>query len=136
MQFYLGTYTGTGTDSDPFRPVGTDSIVGWSSIDLRVNSTVVTGRCLLALPDGSANPSGAVQLGTNLDASLTNQQTNTINSALGVSLPTGLTRRQAIVRLLTVDGAGRWGTVRPELVAGARRLRIYLGGLAVHDVAA
>lgn len=136
MQFYVGTWVGNGT-TDEFRPRGTDGIVGsWSCVDLRPDASIATGRCLLALPDGAPDPAQAFALGTDLDAPFTAPQIAQINSALGVTLPAGATRRSAIVDLLTVWGGavGKWKKLVPTLQPGGlRRVQLFLGNQAITD---
>ena len=49
MFHYLAPYVGIGTDDDAFRPRGSEQ-PGWKTIDLRADSTILTGRAIMAVP--------------------------------------------------------------------------------------
>lgn len=55
-------FQGAGTDDNPYRPLGVDSIIGWSIIDFRPDSTVVDGFCIAAYPDDAKLPKTALQI--------------------------------------------------------------------------
>lgn len=125
MHFYLAPYTGDGTPMDnPFTPRGSDQ-PGWSAIDLRRDSSVVTGRCLVAVPvrddtigqylgDAPDEVSAAVK--------------SLVENRLGITLEA--TRPRGIIaELLMVHGrtdGTRWKPLRPSRVR--RQYEIHLGG--------
>ena len=126
MPYYLAPYIGTGTNSDPFRPRGSDQ-AGWGAIDLRADFAQVTGRCLLWLPVPDAD-FALTELATVPTESLSVPRRQGLESVLGVTLTQ--TRFQQIVEelLLTharADGT-RWKPLRPMRDG---LYRIYLGGL-------
>lgn len=108
MRLYLGTFIGTGTDLDPFRP----SVDGdFSIIDLRADVTQQAGRCLVATPVALPSvPTGWRDLGEDLDAALNAPTRNFLGNALGLTVE-AVTPRAILAELLLlharVDGT-RW----------------------------
>ena len=124
MFHYLAPYVGVGTDDDPFRPRGSEQ-PGWSAIDLRANSTVLTGRALMAV--SVRDDTIGAYLGDAPDEISAAIKT-AIESRFGITL--SATRlRQIIPELLIAhareDGT-RWRPLRAEING---MFRIYLGGL-------
>lgn len=128
--FYLGSYIGTGSVRDPFRALGSEQ-AGSSAIDLRPDSSVVTGRCLVAVPvrdDTIGN-----YLGDDPSRAIPAPIKRRVETALGVTLSAS-SIRDAIAELLMDHGrtdGTRWKPLRPERTTN--RYRIYLGGL-LYDV--
>lgn len=123
MPVYLSRYTGTGADTDPFRPEGA-TVGGWASIDLRPDPTSSTGWCILRTPTGVSTSNRVILLGE-LDDPLTGQQRATLANRLGVVLDSSkcATVRDAICHLLLDVGDDgddtKWNRLRGD--------RIWLG---------
>lgn len=128
MPIYLSEYIGSGTLTDPCRPVGSDQ-PGWSAIDLRADGGATRdgnglNACLLSLPAADADP-----------------RLYQLASGKGEDLPllvrAGLARRlnativytrldDLIAELLLRPPGHAW---RPLRDRADRQLAIYLGGL-------
>lgn len=124
--FYLGSYVGTGAGLDPFRPRGSDQ-PGWSAIDLRPDGSLVTGRCLVAVP--VRDDTIGDYLGDDLARAIPAPIKRRLENALGITLSDS-TIRGAVAEILMVHGrtdGTRWKPLRPERTT--RRYRIYLGGV-------
>jgi hypothetical protein len=128
VTFWLTRYIGSGTEADPFRPMGADELGDWSAIDLRPDSSVVTGSALLQGAGPLAVQAGRVSLGDDPDA-VSPAVKSAIESRLGITLADSRLRR--IVRSLLVEHASppgdktRWNPLQRE----GNRYRIWLGGL-------
>lgn len=125
MPYYLAPYIGAGTRPDPFRPRGS-SQPRWSAIDLRPDSSQITGRCLLFLPVHDPYPT-LERLADTPQEFLGDSIRNRLQNALSLTL--GQTRFDHMVEeLLTLharlDGT-RWKPLRPGVNS---LMRIYLGG--------
>lgn len=119
-------YIGNGTDSNPFRPLGSDDQSGWGAIDLRPDSTKQAGFALVAFP-------AAVSHGDKLSDEGKGRMPAAVKRALGNRLGLTLEKDQfdeAVYELLVFhadpQGKDRWKPLVPEL--GGKQ-RIYLGGL-------
>lgn len=91
--------------SGPFLELRTNlsSPVGWNITLAMAPIPVLPGNVSL-LVDLDA-PGG-------LDANVPNVIRNRVNNALGTNLTGTITWRQMIVALMTVEGSGKWGTLR------------------------
>ncbi len=133
MAFYLSRFTGTGDEENPFRPIAADAAEAaggrWAMVDMRANPTqAAVGRALVWTSVVlSPVPTGVNLIAAGPDDTLSSPVRNAISTALGVSLPTGMTFRQAMRRLLTseakLDGT-RWA---PLVADSSGQLRIFLG---------
>lgn len=124
--FYLGSYVGTGTGLDPFRPRGSDQ-PGASAIDLRPDGSLVTGRCLVAVP--IRDDTIGEYLGDDPVRAIPAPIKRRLESALGITL-TASVIRDAIAEILMVHGrtdGTRWKPLRPSRLRN--RYEIWLGGL-------
>lgn len=132
MPFYASRFTGSGTEDDPFRPVAADAAsdagAAWQSIDLRADSTRVTGWAFVWTAVAlSPLPTGVLLVAAGPDAPLAAGVRSAIKVQLGVTLATGLTFRQALRQFLTsesrLDGT-RWA---PLVADTSGQLQIVLG---------
>jgi hypothetical protein len=125
--YYLSSYIGSGTLLDPFRPI--TAVPGWSAIDLRPDSSLAAGRCLVATPDPISErlPLGVVDLGQG--ENLTVARKSQIGNALGVTI--SKTSFSEVIAELLIDLAGgsRWKPLVPSRIQNFYRSEIYLGGL-------
>jgi hypothetical protein len=127
MPYYLSTFTGAGTREDPKVPLGATGT--WAVVDLSPAGQG-EGRCLL-YTDTALTLSGllasVVFLANSPDDAIPNGVRTAINNRLGTSIPTGMSFRTLVRRLLTTEtGAGRWG----RILADGGVFQVSLGALA------
>lgn len=122
MRLYLGTFSGAGTETNPFRPLVPGD---FSILDLRGDVTQQAGRCLVAVPAVLPTvPTGWRDLGDDLDATLPALGRGRIGNDLGLTLQ-AVTARGIIAELLLVHGTSpldrtRWN--RLQAVRGRNRI--------------
>lgn len=130
MTFYVSSWGGSGTRADPYRPVAVAGVADWSCIDLRPDVTVLAGYALVwtaaSLP---SIPSGVWLLADGPDSVLSTQVRNRISTLMGVSLPTGVTFREACRLLMTVEATGPTNGRWKRLIPTGDRLKLVLGEL-------
>lgn len=127
MFFYLTTYTGSGTDDDPFQPHGFEQAKAFS-IDLRPDSTVVSGWALVCVLTRDDVGIPGHYLGDDIRGVLTARSARMIGNDLGV---TCVSRElgKIVMELLLEHGddtrPNRWNRLRPA----SGRYEVWLGDL-------
>ncbi len=102
-------------------------------LDLRTDTSVAAGWNVTAstIPIPVALPNDVSLLvdtdaGAGLDGNVANVIRNRVNNALGTNLTGTITFRQMFAALMTSEGSGKWGTLRPGESA------IFLGDLTIN----
>lgn len=126
MAYYLAEFVGVGTAVDHYRPPVDGS---WGIIDLRGDSTVQAGRCLLWHPDGSLSDPRLEKVADTTVESIPRNISRRIENVLGVTLDQFDTLQAIIAELLILHGSftdpGRWNPLQTNRLG---RHVIHLGG--------
>jgi len=122
VPFYASRFDGGGaSEEDPFLPragaVADADGLPWRALDLRADVTTAAGWCLVWVPQRlSSTPAGVVFLVDAPGDELPAAARDAIAARLGVAVPAGVTLRQLVRRLLTVEAredGTRWRPARP-----------------------
>lgn len=113
-------------DTPVIRPVVASAGDEWSVIDLRPDSTVIDGWCVVALPDDGAVPDDVTLLADDLtDRSVACR--STLANKLGLNLDTDRALRWLLMEVLVAGddhNAHRWNELKPTGDA----LEVWIGG--------
>lgn len=141
MNLYLCRYRGAGTESDPFRPNGTELLKAWYSIDLRVDSTTPEGDCVVATPEvmpgvavaggseqAGLDPATTLYLGDDPQAILPTATVQAVGRRFGLDWQARKwTVGQMLAELLIGDADAKDPKKRNPLLPDRGRYRIHLG---------
>ncbi len=134
MAYYLSEFVGDGSELDSFRPPVTGQ---YGIIDLRGDTTVAAGRCLLWTPADLPTDPRYEKVADATVESIPRNIARRIENALGVSLTQFDTLQAIIAELLILHGSftdpNRWN---PLAVNRFGRHRIVLGGEVIYDAPA
>jgi hypothetical protein len=117
MPYYLAPYRGSGTRSDPFRPVGSDQ-PGWSAIDLRADKGVTVdgggwGFALLYLPPGTTAPAQVIKLAEDPKETIALTTRQVLTSRLPLDFSKDQIIEDVFSTLLLKPPDGWWNALRP-----------------------
>lgn len=121
---YLAPFIGDGKSRKTrFRPLGTDGLLKWSMIDLRPDSSQITGYCIVATPALIDDPSVTL-LSDKSDDPVPGNKKTAVDTALGVTVP-NVTTAADLVREALINPIGPWKPIQASVAAASRE--IWLG---------
>lgn len=131
---YISRYTGNGlTEETAFYPIAGKQaeLEGkqWLGVDLRPDSAVITGWCLLGTSASLTTiPTGVIFLASDMDDTLQAAARNALNNNLGLSVSNGMSFREVLRAVATTEATGkangRWNPITPNL---SGQIEVFLG---------
>lgn len=128
MKYCLSEYMGSGTENDPYRPLGVEDGMEFAGIDLRPISTILDGFCIVAYPDDAVLPKRVMQISSYKTEKLGNPSKTIFANKIGLNIDS-INFDEILLELLTTHSTppndkSRWNPIAPTK---EKRFEIWIG---------